>query len=59
MRHDASRRPDRAVAVRFGCQGAGREVGYAALFPISNESSCVNAPAMFLHGGHLAGMMRD
>jgi len=58
MGRDACRRPDRAVTVRFGRHGTGREVADAALLPISNESSYVNAPAMFLHGGHLVGMVR-
>jgi hypothetical protein len=59
LRRDASRRSDRAVTVPFGRQGAGWEVVYAALFLISNESSCVNAHTLFLDAGHMAGMVRS
>ena len=49
MSRDASRRrSDRAVTVRFGPQRSGREVAYAALLLISNESSYVNATHCFL-----------
>jgi NAD(P)-dependent dehydrogenase (short-subunit alcohol dehydrogenase family) len=59
MGRDASRRrSDRAVTVPFGRQGTGWEVGYAALFLISNESSYVNAHTLFLDGGHMAGIVR-
>ncbi|VIO79697.1 Cyclopentanol dehydrogenase [Bradyrhizobium ivorense] len=58
MGRDASRRrSDRAVTVPFGRQGTGWEVGYAALFLISNESSYVNAhpvPRCRPHGWHRA-----
>ena len=55
MGRDASRRrADRALTVPFGRQGTGWEVAYAALFLISNESSCVNAHTLCLDGGHLA-----
>jgi NAD(P)-dependent dehydrogenase (short-subunit alcohol dehydrogenase family) len=59
MGRDASRRrSDRALTVPFGRQGTGWEVGYAALFLISNESSYVNAHTLFLDGGHMAGIVR-
>jgi NAD(P)-dependent dehydrogenase (short-subunit alcohol dehydrogenase family) len=44
---------------RIGRQGAGWEVAYAALFPISNESSYVNAHTLFLDAGRLAGIVRS
>jgi hypothetical protein len=53
------RRADRAVTVPFGCQGTGWEVAYAALFLMSNESSCVNAHTLFLDAGHMAGIVRS
>ena len=60
MGRDASRRrSDRALTVPFGRQGTGWEVGYAALFLISNESSYVNAHTLFLDGGHMAGIVRS
>src|SRR4029450_12531033 len=46
----------RPRAVRCVRQGAGWEVGYAALFLMSNESSYVNAHALCLDGGHMAGI---
>jgi NAD(P)-dependent dehydrogenase (short-subunit alcohol dehydrogenase family) len=59
MGRDASRRrADRALTVPFGRQGTGWEVGYAALFLISNESSYVNAHTLFLDGGQMAGIVR-
>ncbi|VIO71181.1 SDR family NAD(P)-dependent oxidoreductase [Bradyrhizobium ivorense] len=59
MGRDASRRrSDRAVTVPFGRQGTGWEVGYAALFLISNESSYVNAHTLFLDAGHMGGIVR-
>jgi NAD(P)-dependent dehydrogenase (short-subunit alcohol dehydrogenase family) len=59
MGHDASRRrPDRAVTVPFGRHGTAREVAYAALFLISNESSYMNAHTLFLDGGRPAGILR-
>ncbi len=59
MGRDASRRrSDRALTVPFGRQGTGWEVGYAALFLISNESSYVNAHTLFIDGGHMAGIVR-
>jgi NAD(P)-dependent dehydrogenase (short-subunit alcohol dehydrogenase family) len=45
--------------VPFGRQGTGREVVYAALFLISNESSYVNAHTLSLDGGHLGGIVRS
>ena len=44
--------------VPFGHRGTGREIAYAALFLISNESSYVNAHAPFLDASHLAGIVR-
>ncbi len=59
MGRDASRRrSDRAVTVPFGRQGTGWEVGYAAVFLMSNESSYVNAHTLFVDGGHLSGIHR-
>jgi NAD(P)-dependent dehydrogenase (short-subunit alcohol dehydrogenase family) len=59
MGRDASRRrSDRALTVPFGRQGTGWEVGYAALFLISNESSYINAHTLFIDGGHMAGIVR-
>jgi NAD(P)-dependent dehydrogenase (short-subunit alcohol dehydrogenase family) len=59
MRRGASRRhSDRAVAGPFGCQSIGWKPVYAALFLISNESSYVNAHALFLDAGHMTGIMR-
>jgi NAD(P)-dependent dehydrogenase (short-subunit alcohol dehydrogenase family) len=48
MGRDASRRrSDRALTAPFGHQDTGREIAYAALFRISNESSYVKAPTLF------------
>jgi NAD(P)-dependent dehydrogenase (short-subunit alcohol dehydrogenase family) len=59
MRRGASRRrSDRAVTGPLGCQGTGWEPVYAALFLIRNESSYVNAHALFLGAGHMTGIMR-
>ncbi len=59
MGRDASRRrSDRAVTVPFGRQGTGWEVGYAAVFLMSHESSYVNAHTLFVDGGHLSGIHR-
>jgi NAD(P)-dependent dehydrogenase (short-subunit alcohol dehydrogenase family) len=59
MGRDASRRrPNRAIAVPFGRQGTGWEVAYVTLFLISNESSYVNATALIVDGGLLAGVAR-
>jgi NAD(P)-dependent dehydrogenase (short-subunit alcohol dehydrogenase family) len=59
MGRDATRRrPNRAIAVPFGRQGTGWEVAYATLFLISNESSYVNATALIVDGGLLAGVAR-
>jgi NAD(P)-dependent dehydrogenase (short-subunit alcohol dehydrogenase family) len=59
MGRDASRRrPDRAITVPFGRQGTGWEVGYAALFLISHESSYVNGHTLFLDAGHMGGIVR-
>jgi enoyl-[acyl-carrier-protein] reductase (NADH) len=44
--------------VPFGRQGTAWQIAYAALFLISNESSCVNARTLFLDGGHLGGIVR-
>jgi NAD(P)-dependent dehydrogenase (short-subunit alcohol dehydrogenase family) len=56
---NASRRcSDRAVAVAFGRRRPGWEMAYAALFPISKESSYVNAQPLFLDGGRLSGIVR-
>jgi NAD(P)-dependent dehydrogenase (short-subunit alcohol dehydrogenase family) len=44
---------------RIGRRGTGWEVACAALFLISNESSYVNAHALFLDGGHMAGIVRS
>ena len=53
------RRTDRALTVPFGRQATGREVVYAALFLISNESSYVNAHTLLLDAGHMAGIVRS
>jgi NAD(P)-dependent dehydrogenase (short-subunit alcohol dehydrogenase family) len=55
---DVSHRSGRAVTVRFGRQGPSWEVAYAALVLIFNESSYVDAHALFLDGGHLGGIVR-
>ena len=46
------------MTVSFNRQGTGWEIAYAALFPISNESSYVNAHPRFLDGGHPGGIVR-
>ena len=43
---------DRAMTVSFDHHGPGWEAAYAALFPISNESSYVSAHTLFFDGGH-------
>ncbi len=59
MGRDASRRrADRALAVPFGRQATGWEVGYAGLFLLSNESSYVNAHTLAVDGGHMIGVQR-
>ena len=50
--------PDRALAAPFGRQGTGRQVGYAALLLVSNESSYVNAHTPLLDAGQMAGVVR-
>ena len=49
---------DRAVTVPFNHRGTDPEVAHAALFPISNESSYLNARTQFLDGGHPGGIVR-
>jgi len=44
--------------VPFGREGTGWEVAYAALVLIFNESSYVNAHALFLEGRHLGDVVR-
>jgi len=44
--------------VPFNHRGTDPEAAYAALFPISNESSYDNAHTRFLDGGHLGGIVR-
>jgi hypothetical protein len=44
--------------VLFNRQGAGQEMAHAALFPISNESSYVNAYTLFFDGGHPGSTVR-
>jgi NAD(P)-dependent dehydrogenase (short-subunit alcohol dehydrogenase family) len=58
MGRDASRaRSNRtALPLPFRRQGTGWEVGYAALFLLSHESSYVNAHTMVVDGGVLAGV---
>jgi hypothetical protein len=59
MGRDAGRRrPDRAIAVPFGRQGAGWEEACAAPLLISHESSCVNARTLFLDAGHMGSIVR-
>jgi len=53
----SKKRPSRlASPLPFGRQGTGWEVAYAALFLISNESSYVNAHALVVDGGYVAGV---
>jgi len=40
------------MTVSFDHHGPGWEAAYAALFPISNESSYVSAHTLFFDGGH-------
>jgi len=47
-----------ANTVRSGHRGTDPEAAYAAQFPISNESSYINAHTRFLDGGHLGGIVR-
>jgi hypothetical protein len=50
---------DCAVTARFGRQGTGWEVAYAALFLISNESSYVNAHTRFVDADPMAVIVRS
>jgi hypothetical protein len=60
MGRDASRgRTDRAVTAPFCRQGTGWEVAMLRCFPISNESSYVNAHTLFLDAGHTGGIVRS
>lgn len=60
MGRDATRRrPARVGApLPFGRQGTGWEVAYASLFLVSGESSYVNAHALVVDGGLVAGVAR-
>jgi NAD(P)-dependent dehydrogenase (short-subunit alcohol dehydrogenase family) len=59
MGRDATRRrPNRAIAVPFGRQGTGWEVGYACVFLLSHEASYVNAHALQVDGGLGVGVWR-
>lgn len=60
MGRDATRRrPARVGApLPFGRQGTGWEVAYASLFLMSGESSYVNAHALVVDGGLVAGVAR-
>lgn len=60
MGRDASRaRPSRAVRpLPFGRQGTGWEVGQAALYLISTESSYVNGQMLIVDGGLSIGAVR-
>ena len=57
-RDEGKKRPDRARLVPFARQGTGWEVGYAALFFLSHESSYVNAQTLCVDGGHMFGVVR-
>ena len=46
------------MTVPFNRRGTGPEIACAARFPISNESSYVNAHTLFLDCGHLGGIVR-
>jgi hypothetical protein len=46
------------ITVPFNRHGAGWKAAHAALFPISNESSYVNAHTLFFDGGHPGGIVR-
>ncbi|MCE1193798.1 MAG: SDR family oxidoreductase [Acidovorax sp.] len=51
------KRPSRlASPLPFGRQGTGWEVAYAALFLTSHESTFVNAHALVVDGGYVAGI---
>lgn len=59
MGRDATRRrPNRAMAVPYGRQGTGWEVGYASLFLLSNEASYVSGHALVVDGGLSIGAQR-
>jgi len=49
---------DRVVTVPFNHRDTDPEAAHAAQFPISNESSYVNAHPRFLDGGHPGGIVR-
>lgn len=57
-RDEGKKRPDRARLVPFARQGTGWEVGYAALFFLSHESSYVNAQTLCVDGGQVFGVVR-
>lgn len=60
MGRDATRRrPGRAAAVPFGRQGTGWEVGHCCVFLLSHEASYVNAHALVVDGGLVAGVARQ
>jgi hypothetical protein len=44
--------------VPFGCPRAGQQIAYAALFPISNKSSYINVPTLFIEAGHMTAIAR-
>jgi hypothetical protein len=46
------------MTVPFNRQGARWEAAHAVLFPISNESSYVDARRLFLDGGRPGGIVR-
>jgi hypothetical protein len=48
---------NRALTITFR-RGASREIAYAALLLISNESSFVNAHALPVEASHMAGILR-
>lgn len=57
-RDEGKKRPNRARQVPFARQGTGWEVGYAALFLLSHESSYVNAHTLCVDGGQVFGVVR-